>query len=345
LALALGALSLRLNPGMTERISIEAESYAAIAAPMEIVQGVAGASEGSSARIPMGSGQGWRGQGSGSITYRFETREPGRYVVWARTLWGDGCTNAFFLTANDGARLVLGNDAVFGQWHWVHSPALPLKGGINLITFANHSDGTALDKVIVTNDRVYQPEGLGEGMTRFFDGFAGCDADNTGSWTFVRGKWKVIGEGQNDTDGCLAEVDPGGGLAVAGYAAWHDYDAGVKVRFSSRGAAGLIVFRNANADQLALSVNVEGDSAAIVLIHERAGSKRVLGRGDIASFRFDDWYDIAIRQSDEGVVCLLDGDAVVSASYSGGRRGEVGLFVAETGGVYFDNVDVRFRKN
>jgi hypothetical protein len=161
----------------------------------------------------------------------------------------------------------------------------------------------------------------------------------------VRGKWKVIGDGQNDTDGCLAEVDSGGGLAVAGYSAWHDYDAAVKVSFSSRGTAGLIVFRNSDGDQLALSVCAERDSATIALIHEQGGSKQVLCRRAIASFRLDDWYDIEIRQTDEGVECCLDGDVVVSAPYRGSRRGEIGLFVAETGGVYFDNVDVDFRKN
>ena len=126
LCASITALSVVRIPTQDQAIVLEAESYADIKAPMVLSRNDPKASGNAYVSLPLGAGQGWRGKGGGEISYRIEARNAGDYHIWARTLWKDGCTNAMFLSANGGSRVVLGNDAVFGQWHWTKAAPLPL---------------------------------------------------------------------------------------------------------------------------------------------------------------------------------------------------------------------------
>ncbi len=345
LAMALLALSVVVVPSTTETVVLEAEGYADLIAPMRVVRNAKEASGQSFVELPLGVGQGWRGEGSGSVIYRVDLPAAGAYTIWARALWKDGCTNAFFLTANEAAPLVFGNDAIFSQWHWVKGPSLPLESGLNYLTFSNHSDGTALDKLIITNDPFYLPEGLGQGITSFYDGFAGCDADNTGSWELRTGKWRVVHAAQEaagPVNDCLAQWSPEGGLALGGFPVWQDYDARVKVMQTSPGAVALEFYRDESGNQYRLLWDNHDEVNEVRLERTASGETETIARQQGITCTYDHWYELGYYHDQDSLRCTLDGAPIASVKFEGPRRGQIGLACIETGGVYFDNVEVRF---
>ncbi len=348
LALLLAAFSVVRIPASIDTLIFEAESYATISAPMRVAHGDAKASGGAFVELPPGSGQGWRGQGGGTVTYRADLPQAGTYALWARARWNDGCTNAFFLSANGATPVVVGNDAIFGAWHWVKGQSMTLHEGLNYLRFANHSDGTALDKLVLTNDPRYLPEGLGEGITHFFDGFAGCDADNTGSWDFPSGKWRVIhaaGSGVGSVNDCLAQWSPQGGLALGGFSVWREYDARVKVMLSAPGTVALL-FYYAGAQDTCRLVWESGEKTAVLRL-ERATVKevRVLAETSTPLRIADHWYELGYSYGEGHLVCSLDGQPLLDVQYDGSTEGKIGLETVKSGGVYFDNVQVQFDRN
>lgn len=328
-------------------IVFEAESYAALQAPMRVLHGDPSASGAACLVLPLGSGQGWRGTGKGSVTYRVDLLHEGRLFLWMRTLWGDGCTNAFFLSVNDGQRVIVGNDAIFGSWHWVKGPQIQVRKGLNYLTFSNHSDGTALDKIILTSNPFYSPEGLGEGITHFYDGFAGCDGNNTGSWTFVEGNWCVVPavlEGASSAGDCLAQWDEKGGLAIGGFPVWHDYDAAVKVMLSGPGAIGLVLYHESPESEMRLVLDAEADSALLSLRQKEGGQWKTLGQECVREFCFDTWYELGFMYRAGQMICMLNGQPEMTIERALPRRGAIGLVTERVSGGYFDNVFVKFNQ-
>jgi hypothetical protein len=344
LSLLLIALSIRQVPTSATTIVLEAENYANIVEPMKVTKG-AEVSGDAFIELPLGVGQGWQGKGGGEITYRMDFPESATYTLWARTLWKDGCTNAFFLDINDDERMVFGNDAIFEQWHWIKGQSFKLDKGINYLTFANHSDGTAMDKIILTNDLFYFPEGLGQDITQFFDGFAGCDANNTGSWDFVSGKWRVVKGGEGGAAGvndCLAQWAPGGGRTMAGFPVWTNYDFKVKTMLTDYGSVALSIYSQSPENEYRITFNVTELSPTLTIAHVDDGEISILAETPISTFNLDHWYEIGYIQEEKYIVILLDGQKVLRVELDGAHQGRVGLLTQDTGGVYFDNVNVQF---
>ena len=61
-----------------------------------------------------------------------------------------------------GRRLILGEDAEFGRWHWVRLAGLKLTPGPLRVVISNREDGIAIDKFLLTSDESFQPQGRWE---------------------------------------------------------------------------------------------------------------------------------------------------------------------------------------
>jgi hypothetical protein len=345
-ACALLPLSFTRTPEARDTIILEAENYAELVAPMRVARGDVQASGNTYLELPLGSGQGWRGLGTGSVTYRVAVALDGDYFVWGRFFWGDGCTNAAFMQVNAQPRIIIGNDAVFGVWHWVKALPQRMNGGINYITLSNHSDGIYIDKFVITNDPAYSPEGLGDGITYFYDGFAGCDADNTGSWTFVSGDWKVVKAVGDDAAGandCLAQWNEAGGYALAGLDSWSVYSANLSMMCAKPALSGMVFGHCEGKGELRLLCQSDGRTARIWL-EEHSGNEVIkLAEAENVPFMFDRWYTIGFQRAAGAIEVVVDDNQVFSVSYDHSITGKIGLVTVSGGGIFFDNVDVRFQ--
>ena len=177
------------------------------------------------------------------------------------------------------------------------------QSAVNAVEIANHSDGVAFDKIIVTNDPAYLPEGLGEGVTRFYDGFAGCDADNTGSWEFLSGTWRIVrgaGDAAAAANDCVAQWAPEGGVAVTGYTAWKDYDMKVNVMFSDLATAGILFGRRDGQHEYRLLWSAAATQPRLMLTRLVDGQTTTLAEGPAPAAQCDRWYALGFERQNGG---------------------------------------------
>ncbi len=114
------------------------------------------AASGSVIVAPVGSGRGERGGevlDNGYATYKISIPRDGNYRLNARVFWKNGDCNSFFYAWDDGRPTMLGNDDVFGRWHWIQTEAKRLKAGKHSLIIRNREEGSILDCMTVTPDK------------------------------------------------------------------------------------------------------------------------------------------------------------------------------------------------
>ena len=106
-------------------------------------------------------------QSVGSVTYTFSVPVAGNYVVWGRLI--DNLGNSFYISMDSGAYAIW--DTVGGStWGWdlvnnrdVADPVVySLGAGQHTLVIKHREDGAKLDRILITNDRAYVPQGQGE---------------------------------------------------------------------------------------------------------------------------------------------------------------------------------------
>ena len=156
--------SFTINVVSSVLVWLEAES-GILTAPM--VMGSDGqASSGAYVWIPEGTGNLLNGpsQSVGSVTYTFSVPVAGNYVVWGRLI--DNLGNSFYISMDSGAYAIW--DTVGGStWGWdlvnnrdVTDPVVySLGAGQHTLVIKHREDGAKLDRILITNDRAYVPQG------------------------------------------------------------------------------------------------------------------------------------------------------------------------------------------
>jgi len=153
------------------KIWLEAED-GDLYAPMEIA-GDENASAGGYIWVPNGGGSG------GYAEYTFEVQEPGDYVIWGRVISNDDSSDSF-LVSIDGGDDITWHTKNGGQetWTWdvvsnrdyadvrdASNPTLHhLEAGSHVLTIKHLEDVTKIDKIFITNDMEYVPEGADNGQ-------------------------------------------------------------------------------------------------------------------------------------------------------------------------------------
>jgi hypothetical protein len=142
-----------------------------LSAPMEIASDDA-ASSGAYTWIPNGWGDIFDpAEDGGYAEYTFEVSAAGNYVVWGRVISNTGGDDSFFVSM-DGSEYALWDTQQGGTETWVWDqvsnrdttdPVLfYLEAGKHTLIIKQREDGTKIDRILITNDMEYVPEGLGE---------------------------------------------------------------------------------------------------------------------------------------------------------------------------------------
>ncbi len=111
----------------------------------------------------------------GQVVFSFDLKVPATVVVWCRVLAPDGMHDSFYVHANDGEKDVFDilEKKWTGSWEWVPlcgrggtgepetevPRLLRLPAGANTITFRGRERNTFLDRIILTDDLQWRPEG------------------------------------------------------------------------------------------------------------------------------------------------------------------------------------------
>ena len=130
------------------------------------------ASSGAYVWIPQGTGDALNGpsQAVGSVAYTFSVPVAGNYVVWGRLI--DNLGNSFYVSMDSGS-YALWDTAGGSTWGWdlvnnrdVADPVVySLGAGQHTLVIKHREDGAKLDRILITNDRAYVPQGQGEVVT------------------------------------------------------------------------------------------------------------------------------------------------------------------------------------
>jgi len=150
-------------------IVIEAEDFTGpLEPPMTVVQDE-GASGGKCIRVEGGAGKPdevhpvtgvkypsrW-----GAAIYKFQVPKAGIWRLWGRRFWENGCGNSFTLVVN-GRNVLFGEDETYDCWQWSPCRALfDLPASENTLEVLNREDGVKLDKIILTTDLDFIPQGM-----------------------------------------------------------------------------------------------------------------------------------------------------------------------------------------
>jgi hypothetical protein len=157
-----------------EKVWIEAES-GTLNYPMQ-TSSDGDASGGSYIQVLDGSGSVWSPPGetsSGVAACTFNVAEGGSYVIWGRNRANNGNNDSFYICV-DGGTDHLWDVYISSGWTWDkvnnrnHSdPSIfNISAGEHTLYVKRREDGTPIDKILITNEMDYVPEGKGGSQNR-----------------------------------------------------------------------------------------------------------------------------------------------------------------------------------
>jgi K319L-like, PKD domain/Fibronectin type III domain len=155
------------NVSCSNMIWMEAED-GDIDLPMQF-DGDSTASSGAYLWVPEGDGNSYApSPGAGSAHYTFDICSSGTYRIWARVLADSGNSDSFF-AAVDNSSYTRWNVKHGSSWTWdlinaagVADPLLvKLNAGTHSLTLLLREDGTKIDRILITSDAKYVPQGQG----------------------------------------------------------------------------------------------------------------------------------------------------------------------------------------
>jgi hypothetical protein len=106
---------------------------------------------------------------TGVACYKFAVNRPGNYRVWGRVIAPTTGDDSFWVRMDSGVWIAWNEIALGSNWHWdfVHpsgTPAQPVAfdlrdGVVHQLCVAYREDGTKLDRLILTDDTQFNPNG------------------------------------------------------------------------------------------------------------------------------------------------------------------------------------------
>ncbi|MEZ4273397.1 MAG: hypothetical protein R3C68_18765 [Myxococcota bacterium] len=111
----------------------------------------------------------------GDVVFTVDIPKAGDYIIWARVLAPSSLADSFYVSANGGAEDIYdaAENTWSNAWQWTRvngrnggaafslNPRLfDFEAGANTITFRGREVGAGLDVILVTNDMMFQPDGL-----------------------------------------------------------------------------------------------------------------------------------------------------------------------------------------
>jgi hypothetical protein len=345
--LVYGSGAIRLRAGGVLSVDVDLGKPESIVWPFEL--SIVGDTGETGVRIPPKAGTGWNGKAGGEAIYRFHVPEDGTYHLWANCRWFDKCTNAVYATVDRMDKVVVGNDPIYQQWHWVRGFPVRLRRGPHALKLANHSDHVALLKVRLINSGVVLPEECGIVFSDvFYDGFDGCHIGNFASWKPLTGEWEVQRPDPltRYMDNALLGTSKGEATIVYPAEDWSNYSLHVAVRSMGsaepNGVAG-VLFGVRGAEyfhQLLWTAAGEGDQVTMELIRREGTVSKALAIFQVP-WSGGKWHQIEITSNERKISVGVDNEPQAEIVVDEDVMGGIGLYLQGRCSAWFDEVHVR----
>ena len=98
---------------------------------------------------------------SGYAEYSLDIVESKTYYIWGRAIGTSGRSNSFYVTTDNGDDMTW-HLPIAPAWNWSQAVSVYLEAGRHILTIKRRETGAQLDKMLITNDPNYIPQGLGE---------------------------------------------------------------------------------------------------------------------------------------------------------------------------------------
>ncbi|MFA6133468.1 MAG: family 16 glycoside hydrolase [Phycisphaerae bacterium] len=334
-------------PLTAERVWVDASRPLAIEPPFDVVP--IGPEGERGLWIGPNVGRGWKKEAGGSATYQFEVAQAGEYWLWAYCLWHDACTNAIYAQVDGMPAAILGNDPLFGQWHWVRGFAVRLKAGPHRLVLSNHSDNLAVRQLFLTDSPTDHPDrGAPSFVELFYEGFDGCDNGDFAAWRQQGGQWFVEHPQEVADKGkkvLIGRCD-GRALITMNGNEWGRYDLSALVKLvamNGPGSSAQICFGLSDGDNyyaLQLQDSGRADVVQAQLVRRRGGVQSVLAAFE-SPWQAGAWHDVEIDNARDALTVRIDGVKRGCATDPTPVGGGIGLRLEGKAEAHFDDVHVR----
>ena len=336
-----------IHTGQIFSIDVDLNKPMSIVWPFEI--SVVGDMGEKGLRIGPKIGRGWRGEAGGKATYRFYIPEDGRYHIWIYCLWFDKCTNAVFAKIDNLDRAIIGNDNIYGKWHWVRGFAVKLQKGAHALELSNHSDHISLQKVLLINSATALPDNCSLIFSDiFYEGFDGCHIGNFASWQAVSGQWLVQMPTKQECYFENALTGKSQDISLITYKGddWSNYSLNVAVKTfpseDTKAAAG-ICFGVIDPNQyhyIKCYAIEKNDKFKMEVGKKTYQQTQVLTTFD-TPWQIDKWNKVEIDLKEQNITVKVNSKVPVEIPINYTIKGGIGLLLEGKSTAFFDDVHVR----
>ncbi|MBL7094327.1 PKD domain-containing protein [candidate division KSB1 bacterium] len=140
--------------------------------------------------------------GEGSAEYTFKISETGFYVIWGRCYALSGTADSYIIQVDEEAEMEWHLERDYNKWLWqrVSRNYVPeeffFDAGEHTLKVIKRENNVRLDKLIITKDPLFQPEGKEEGaapsVNYRFDHWSGDMSGNSNPVTFLMNSSKSL---------------------------------------------------------------------------------------------------------------------------------------------------------
>jgi hypothetical protein len=297
-------------------------------------------------RIGANIGRGWRGEAGGQAVYKFYVPRDGAYHIWAYALWFDQCANAVFAQIDDSQKAILGNDPVYGQWHWVRGFQTELRQGSHTLVLSNHSDHVSIRKVLLTNASTIAPGRYDLVFSNlFYDGFDGCDHGNFSSWKQVTGQWTILNlkpDEYNPENALLGRSQSRASIMYENET-WKDYSLNVSLRFVHTADPNATVGIRFGVQDIDRFYQLSWRADEMKLMRKNGGETITLGTFGVPHSD-GIWHDVEITAEANKVMVTVNDLKPFVISIEDTISGGIGFCLEGDLEAHFDNIHVRQRE-
>lgn len=151
-------------------------------------------------RKPVKAGTTGKPFSRGYVRYNPDVPRSDNYFTWMRVKWNDSCGNSISLVMDDNPPKIIGQDAIYNQWHWIPAGSYKLTQGKHTLSVWEREDGVAFDKILLTESDTFIPSGTvgpeiqGDdfaGVRQFGDDFSRSPGHGIQDWEVLSGNWDI----------------------------------------------------------------------------------------------------------------------------------------------------------